>query len=85
MEYAPPRATNLRGHIPTLAQPTRPWTLCVGKAFRRYRLQASTNVVGLYGAAQAAEYYAQVVKLCAGSDSSRPELAKAKLAVVAQK
>jgi len=43
---------------------------------------------GLYGAAQAAQmagnstkantYYAQLVKVCAGSDSERPELAKAK-------
>jgi tetratricopeptide (TPR) repeat protein len=43
---------------------------------------------GLYGAAQASEmakkpekadqYYAQVVKVCAGSGSDRPELAKAK-------
>ena len=49
----------------------------------------------LYGAAQAAEmagqasqageYYAQLVKVCEGSDSSRPELAKAKQEVVAQK
>jgi len=49
---------------------------------------------GLYGAAQASEmarkpekadqYYAQVVKLCAGSSSDRPELAKAK-ALVARK
>jgi len=49
----------------------------------------------LYGAAQAAElagqlsqaeeYYAQVVKVCEGSNSSRPELAKAKQAVVAGK
>lgn len=47
----------------------------------------------LYGAAlaaemagqssQAAEYYAQVVKVCEGSNSTRPELAKAKQAVVA--
>jgi tetratricopeptide (TPR) repeat protein len=50
---------------------------------------------GLYGAAQAAEmagqasqateYYAVLVKTCAGSSSERPELAKAKQAVVAQK
>ena len=50
---------------------------------------------GLYGAAQAAEvagqasqateYYALLVKTCDGSNSSRPELAKAKQAVVAQK
>jgi len=49
----------------------------------------------LYGAAQAAEmagqasqaeeYYAQVVKVCEGSSSSRPELAKAKQAAVARK
>ena len=49
---------------------------------------------GLYGAGQAAEmakatdkadqYYAQVVKLCAGSSSDRPELAKAK-ALMAKK
>jgi tetratricopeptide (TPR) repeat protein len=49
----------------------------------------------LYGAAQAAEmagqtsqaeeYYAQVVKVCEGSNSSRPELAKARQAVVAAK
>jgi tetratricopeptide (TPR) repeat protein len=50
---------------------------------------------GLYGAAQAAEmagqapqaaeYYAVLVKTCEGSSSARPELAKAKQAVVAQK
>ncbi len=50
---------------------------------------------GLYGAAQAAEmagqasqateYYAVLVKTCEGSSSLRPELAKAKQAVVAQK
>jgi len=50
---------------------------------------------GLYGAAQAAEmagqasqateYYAVLIKTCAGSSSQRPELAKAKQAVVAQK
>jgi tetratricopeptide (TPR) repeat protein len=50
---------------------------------------------GLYGAAQAAEmagqasqaseYYAVLLKTCGGSTSARPELAKAKLAVVAQK
>jgi tetratricopeptide (TPR) repeat protein len=50
---------------------------------------------GLYGAAQAAEmtgqtsqateYYAVLVKTCEGSSSERPELAKAKQAVVAQK
>jgi tetratricopeptide (TPR) repeat protein len=49
---------------------------------------------GLYGAAQAAEsagkqekaaqYYSQLVKVCAGSDSDRPELSKAK-ALVAEK
>jgi tetratricopeptide (TPR) repeat protein len=49
----------------------------------------------LYGAAQAAEmagqasqateYYALLVKTCEGSSSDRPELAKAKQAVVAQK
>jgi tetratricopeptide (TPR) repeat protein len=49
----------------------------------------------LYGAAQAAElagqasqateYYAVLVKTCEGSSSARPELAKAKQAVVAQK
>src|SRR5262249_42027030 len=49
----------------------------------------------LYGAAQAAEtagrtadageYYAQLVKVCQGSTSSRPELAKAKQEIVAQK
>ena len=50
---------------------------------------------GLYGAAQAAEmagqmsqateYYAVLVKTCEGSTSERPELAKAKQAVLAQK
>jgi tetratricopeptide (TPR) repeat protein len=50
---------------------------------------------GLYGAAQAAEmagqasaaseYYAVLVKTCEGGDSARPELAKAKQAVVAAK
>jgi tetratricopeptide (TPR) repeat protein len=50
---------------------------------------------GLYGAAQAAEmagqasqameYYAVLVKTCEGSSSVRPELARAKQAVVAQK
>jgi tetratricopeptide (TPR) repeat protein len=50
---------------------------------------------GLYGAAQAAEmagqapqaaeYYAVLVKTCEGSRSERPELVKAKQAVVAQK
>ncbi len=50
---------------------------------------------GLYGAAQASEmagqtsqateYYAVLVKTCEGSTSARPELAKAKQAVVAQK
>lgn len=50
---------------------------------------------GLYGAAQAAEmagqalqateYYAVLVKTCEGASSARPELAKAKQAVVAQK
>jgi tetratricopeptide (TPR) repeat protein len=50
---------------------------------------------GLYGAAQAAElagqasqaseYYAVLVKTCEGSGSQRPELAKAKQAVVAEK
>ena len=49
----------------------------------------------LYGAAQAAEiagqsseaakYYSELVKVCEGSSSSRPELAKAKQQVVAQK
>jgi tetratricopeptide (TPR) repeat protein len=49
---------------------------------------------GLYGAAQAAEmsgktekansYYAQVLKVCNGSSSDRPELSRAK-ALVAQK
>jgi uncharacterized protein HemY len=48
----------------------------------------------LYGAAQAAEmagksaqaetYYAQLVKTCAGSDSDRPELSRAK-ALLAKK
>jgi tetratricopeptide (TPR) repeat protein len=50
---------------------------------------------GLYGAAQAAEmagqapqaaeYYAALVKTCEGSRSERPELVKAKQAVIAQK
>ncbi len=50
---------------------------------------------GLYGAAQAAEmagqaseateYYAVLIKTCEGSNSARPELAKAKQAVLAQK
>jgi tetratricopeptide (TPR) repeat protein len=50
---------------------------------------------GLYGAAQAAqmagqasqasEYYAVLVKSCEGSNSERPELAKAKQSLVAQK
>jgi tetratricopeptide (TPR) repeat protein len=50
---------------------------------------------GLYGAAQAAEmtgqasqaseYYALLIKSCEGASSERPELAKAKQAVVAQK
>jgi tetratricopeptide (TPR) repeat protein len=50
---------------------------------------------GLYGAARAAEmagqtsqateYYAVLVKTCEGSTSERPELAKAKQAVVARK
>jgi tetratricopeptide (TPR) repeat protein len=50
---------------------------------------------GLYGAAQAAEmagqmsqateYYTVLVKTCEGSTSERPELAKAKQAVLAQK
>ena len=50
---------------------------------------------GLYGAAQAAamagkaseasEYYAVLVKTCEGSSSERPELARARLAVVARK
>src|SRR5208282_6021568 len=50
---------------------------------------------GLYGAAQAAEmtekasqatgYYAALVKTCEGSSSERPELARAKQALVAQK
>jgi tetratricopeptide (TPR) repeat protein len=50
---------------------------------------------GLYGAAEAAEmaglasqageYFAVLVKTCEGSGSSRPELAKAKQAVVAEK
>jgi tetratricopeptide (TPR) repeat protein len=50
---------------------------------------------GLYGAAtaaeqagqasQAAEFYAVLLKTCDGSNSDRPELAKAKQAVVAQK
>jgi hypothetical protein len=50
---------------------------------------------GLYGAAQAAEiagkaseaseYYALIVKTCEGGASARPELAKARQAVVAQK
>jgi len=49
---------------------------------------------GLYGAAQAAEmagkqekasqYYAELVKVCAGSNSDRPELSRAK-GLVAQK
>ena len=49
---------------------------------------------GLYGAARAAEmagktdkandYYAQLVKACAGSNSDRPELARAK-SLIAQK
>jgi tetratricopeptide (TPR) repeat protein len=50
---------------------------------------------GLYGAAQAAEmagqasqateYYALLVKTCEGGTSARPELARAKMAVVAAK
>ncbi len=50
---------------------------------------------GLYGAAHAAEmagqaseatgYYALLVKTCDGSNSARPELAKARQAVVALK
>jgi hypothetical protein len=36
-------------------------------------------------ASKAAEYYAVLVKTCDGSTSERPELAKAKQAVVAQK
>ena len=50
---------------------------------------------GLYGAGQAAEmagqtseateYYAVLVKTCEGGSSARPELAKAKQAVVALK
>jgi hypothetical protein len=50
---------------------------------------------GLYGAAQAAEmagraleaseYYGLLVKTCDGSSSTRPELAKAKQALVAVK
>ncbi len=36
-------------------------------------------------ASQASEYYAVLVKTCEGSGSQRPELARAKLAVVAQK
>jgi tetratricopeptide (TPR) repeat protein len=50
---------------------------------------------GLYGAGQAAEmagqasqateYYAVLIKSCEGASSARPELAKAKQAVVAQK
>src|SRR5208283_3004599 len=50
---------------------------------------------GLYGAAQAAEmagqaseateYYAVLVKTCEGGSSGRPELARAKQAVVARK
>jgi hypothetical protein len=50
---------------------------------------------GLYGAAhaaelagqapEAAEYYALIVKTCDGGNSTRPELAKARQAVVAQK
>jgi predicted Zn-dependent protease len=49
---------------------------------------------GLYGAAQAAElagksneaneYYAELVKICAGGNSDRPELARAK-SLLAQK
>jgi hypothetical protein len=49
----------------------------------------------LYGAAQAAEmagfasqateYYATLVKTCDGGSSTRPELARAKQAVVAEK
>jgi hypothetical protein len=34
---------------------------------------------------QATEYYAVLVKTCEGSTSERPELAKAKQAVLAQK
>ena len=68
------------------------------QALAEYKGALSSNPKrfnGLYGAAQAAEmagqapqaaeYYALLVKICEGGSSERPELAKAKQAVVAQK
>ena len=67
------------------------------EALENYELDLKLNpnrFDALYGAAQAAEmagksreadtYYAQLVKACAGSDSSRPELSRAK-ALLAEK
>ena len=68
------------------------------EALTEYQLDLKFNPKrfnGLYGAAHAAEmagqpteateYYALLVKTCEGSSSARPELAKAKQAVVALK
>jgi hypothetical protein len=68
------------------------------QALAEYRADLKFNPKrfnGLYGAAQAAElagqaseateYYAVLVKTCEGSSSQRPELTKAKQAVVAEK
>jgi tetratricopeptide (TPR) repeat protein len=68
------------------------------EALAEYQLDLKFNPKrfnGLYGAAHAAEvagqaseateYYALLVKTCEGSTSARPELAKAKQSVVAQK
>ena len=67
------------------------------QALAEYRADLKFNPKrfnGLYGAAQAAEmagqasaaseYYALLVKTCEGGSSTRPELAKAKQAVVAR-
>lgn len=67
------------------------------KALQEYQTDLKFNPArfnGLYGAAQAAEmagqsgkaneYYAMLLKGCAGSDSQRPELAKAKSLVAAK-
>jgi hypothetical protein len=71
------------------------WYEEAAKTFLDVEKQDPKRFNGLYGAARAAEmagqasqateYYAVLVKTCEGSSSERPELAKAKQAVVAQK
>jgi len=68
------------------------------EALAEYKMDLKFNPKrfnGLYGAGQAAEmagqateanqYYAELVQICAGSTSERPELQRAKKELVAQK